>query len=74
MDGIVLQLKYVKKLLYSLFREMEKKLPQYMAVHLTPNRYLDRSAGFHLRDAHFPPLLIKGAVGIWATHDCQEVN
>lgn len=72
-DGIVLQLKYVKKLPYSLFREMEKTLPQYMAIHLTPNRYLNRSAEFHLR-CHLSPLALKGALGIWVTLDCQEVN
>lgn len=74
MDGIVLQLKFVKKLLYSLSREMENELPQYMAVHVTPNRHMNRSAELHLRDAHPSALVIKGALGTWASLDCQEVN
>lgn len=59
MDGIVLQLKFVKKLLYSLFREMENKLPQYVAVHLTPKRHMNMSAELHLRGAHLSALVIK---------------
>lgn len=62
MDEIVLQFKYLKQSPYALFIEMEKNLPQYMAIHLTHNRYLNRSAESHSRDAH--PLVIKGTLGI----------
>ena len=63
-DGIVLQFKYLKESPYALLIEVEKNLPQYIAIHLTHNSYLNKSAESHSRDAQLSPVVIKGALGI----------